>query len=212
MAVRTKVTINGSMGTSERWSTGFTLGFGDVLDNQECALLAEDIGQAIAATTSNPLGSLLNLISSVGSITDVSVYSYGASGPAVAGATYTLPSAKFGSGTPQCPPQTAVVYTLLTDSPGASRRGRMYWPAVNPTMSNSFKSSAAAAGRNDMAIFLATVEALAAPFGSFLVSVYSPKLDELTVVSRVRSDDVLDTQRRRRDTLIPVTGSAQIIR
>lgn len=209
MVARVKITISGGMGTSERWSTGIHFGFGTPLSNANAQAVANSIRDKFALTTGNPLGSLTNLISSVGTITDIDVYQYGASGGAIAAGTAQGSPIKAGSGTPQCPPQTAGVFTLLTGNPGASGRGRIYWPATNPTMSNTFKSAAVQAARNDVVAMLAAMQASLVEFGAYLPVVYSPKNDTITAVSAVRAGDVLDTQRRRRDTLPEVYATSQ---
>jgi len=117
-----------------------------------------------------------------------------------------------GSSTSSHPYQTAVVLSLLTPGIGASARGRLYWPATGAVLSNA-----------DYRLPTATRDALLAALKAHLLNcetainatigpnanltVWSRKTSNFHDVNQLRMGNVLDTQRRRRDTLIEGYGA-----
>lgn len=108
------------------------------------------------------------------------------------------------------PSTCAVVLSLRTDSPGASGRGRLYWPAMGGQIGNTLRlsSPAPAAVATAAAEYLNGVqEAMEAaavalpPWSTLRLAVRSKTKKTTPHVVRVQVGDVIDTQRRRRDAL-----------
>jgi hypothetical protein len=106
--------------------------------------------------------------------------------------------------------QAAIVLSLRTDAPGASGRGRLYWPAMgaqigtnlrltNPTAASM--AEAAAAYLNDVRLAMEAAATSLPPWSSLALAVRSKTTHTTPHVVRVMVGDVIDTQRRRRDAL-----------
>lgn len=107
-------------------------------------------------------------------------------------------------------PQDAVVLSLRTSTPGARGRGRQYWPALNATLSSSFQLTAPTP-----AAIAADTKTWLNAIGTQMNNVYIGNASALRVALAVRSTrdhvcrdvtsiqvgTILDTQRRRRDSL-----------
>lgn len=113
------------------------------------------------------------------------------------------------TGTPSKPFQTSVVLSLRTNVPGASGRGRLYWPALGAALNNG---TLRLSGPTPTAVATAAVGYLDGietalknalhPTPSLIdlhLAVYSPTRAAKTDVTRIEVGDVLDVQRRRRD-------------
>jgi len=132
---------------------------------------------------------------------------------------YTLPTPITGTGTAYKPAQIAVVGSLRSGSALAAGRGRLYWPATGvPMDSASLRLSAATtlALANGFKTYLTAIcdaaKAQLTPVSlvQFGVSVYSPTKKTLTPVTSIRVGNVLDTQRRRRDTMTELYSSVTL--
>lgn len=110
-----------------------------------------------------------------------------------------------GTGGPH-PYQTSTVFSLRSVHPGGSGRGRLYWPFTGGALgATDYRISAAnvTAQLTDMKTYLSGVKsALATSLGTdvYLV-VWSRRLSAAYHIERILQGDVVDTQRRRRDTL-----------
>jgi hypothetical protein len=118
----------------------------------------------------------------------------------------TATTAQVGTGTLRLPPQAAMVISLRTDVPGASGRGRLYWPATAGAVTSTFHVSAAVPGvlAADAATWLHAIEGILAtnfPLIGFDLAVRSAKTKTTPHVVRLQVGDVIDTQRRRRDNI-----------
>lgn len=111
-----------------------------------------------------------------------------------------------GLATAKMPPQCAIVASLRTDTPGASGRGRLYWPCMDgllvstgrldPTVQTNFL--------NDMKAYMAGIDTdLSTQFVgiTFDLAVRSRKTHTSPHVVRLQAGNVVDTQRRRRDAI-----------
>lgn len=120
--------------------------------------------------------------------------------------THVKGTPQAGSGTPRMPAQASIVCSVRTDSPGASGRGRIYWPAAGITVASTMRVSTPtpAALVADFKTYLTAVQgALASAFPTigFSLAVRSQTKKTTPHATRIQVGDVVDTQRRRRDRL-----------
>ena len=102
----------------------------------------------------------------------------------------------------------AIVATLLTGRAGRSYRGRVYIPGTGATdASGNFTSALATGLATSVANFLSKAATRSLNGGVFIPSVTSATRLENTPITRVRVDNVNDTQRRRRDKVIATASS-----
>jgi hypothetical protein len=106
----------------------------------------------------------------------------------------------------KCPPQSAVVLSIRTNTPGGSGRGRLYWPGLGVTLDNSgrFTTPATATFASDFKAYLIGIRAdLASAFTGigFDLAVRSKTTHTTPHATRIQIGNVVDTQRRRRDAL-----------
>jgi len=121
-------------------------------------------------------------------------------------------TAQAGTGTPYMPPQSAIVCSIRTNTPGGSGRGRIYWPALGAVLGANGRVNSAT-----VALYVADFKAyllgirgdLAAAFPTigFDLAVRSKTTHSTPHAVRVQVGNVIDTQRRRRDSL-PETYSS----
>lgn len=162
---------------------------------------------AIAALNSNAVWptTLLGLLSSSGSITAVRAEYIDAEGNLAQAAETTLPTPATGSGVPSKPQQTAWCVSLLTGRPGRSYRGRLYLPAwSNPSLDAGFRVVAASRTTTLTAFnsWLRAVGDACPTAGTQGPVVVSQTRGTLAFVTQVQLGDILDTQRRRRDSMV----------
>jgi hypothetical protein len=111
------------------------------------------------------------------------------------------------------PPQTAVVCSVRTNTPGASGRGRLYWPAMGMIINATGRITTPTAGAlvADFKTYLTGIRsALATSFPTigFDLAVRSRTKRETPHAVRLQVGTVPDVQRRRRDNLTEVYASA----
>lgn len=132
---------------------------------------------------------------------------------------YTLPTPITGSGTAYKPAQIALVVSLRSNSALASGRGRLYVPATGVPMDSAtlrLSPTTTLAVANAMKTYLTAVcdaaKAQLTPVSlvQFGISVYSPTKKTLTPVTSLRVGNVLDTQRRRRDSLMELYSTVPL--
>jgi len=104
------------------------------------------------------------------------------------------------------PAQSALVLSLRTDTPGGSGRGRLYWPCLVGPLDSTGRISTANVGLfvADFKTYLTgIISDLATAFPSigFNLAVRSKTTHTTPHVVRIQAGNVVDTQRRRRDTL-----------
>lgn len=111
-----------------------------------------------------------------------------------------------GVGAAKMAPQCAQVFSLRTDTPGGSGRGRLYWPAVGSGIGADLRVTSA--GTNALVAgmktyLMAIKDALAAQWigAGFDLAVRSRATKSTPHVVRLQTGNVIDTQRRRRDNL-----------
>lgn len=114
-----------------------------------------------------------------------------------------------GTGTATKPFQTSVVISLRSNTPGASGRGRLYWPALGAAVGVSTlrltvptTTAVATAAKTYLDAIETALKEAFHPTPSlidFHLAVYSPTKQTKTDIVRIEVGDILDTQRRRRD-------------
>jgi hypothetical protein len=115
-----------------------------------------------------------------------------------------------GTGNTPHPMQTSAVVSLRTALPGATHRGRLYFPATAaPLVAGTMRFTAA--GRDSFLLgtktYLAAIKtALNATLTGYELVVWSRKNDSEALVNKLMVGDVPDVQRRRRDTQVEVYG------
>lgn len=115
------------------------------------------------------------------------------------------------------PYQSATVISLRSNVPGASGRGRLYWPAIGSTLSTTTlrlatptTTAVATAAKTYLdAIETALKEAFhpSPDITDVRLAVYSPTRRSCTDIVRIEVGDILDTQRRRRDAVVEAYAS-----
>jgi hypothetical protein len=103
-------------------------------------------------------------------------------------------------------PQSAVVFSIRTNTPGGSGRGRVYWPAMGVTLTTAGRISAPSTSTMaaDMKSYLLGMRSdLAAAFPTigFDLAVRSKTTHTTPHAVRLQVGNIVDTQRRRRDNL-----------
>jgi hypothetical protein len=106
--------------------------------------------------------------------------------------------------------QAAMVISLRTSTPGARGRGRLYWPAVGASassttgrLSNPTTSDIANGASALLELISSIIDANAGvfPWTDVILGVRSLSDHQTRTVTRLQVGDIIDTQRRRRDTL-----------
>ena len=116
----------------------------------------------------------------------------------------TTPQA--GTGSVVMPPQSAVVISIRTDTPGGRGRGRLYWPCLAATLSTSGRiatpvPSVALPDFKSYLLGIRTDLATAFPLIGFDLAVRSRTSHTTPHAVRLQMGNIVDTQRRRRDNL-----------
>lgn len=200
-----RVSILGSTSGGEKWSINPvfdpTAEWGDTVDQTNLDAAAA----AIAAL--NPGVIPLSFLSTAMAITGARLEVRNDSTDDLIGIsinTRTTPLA--GTGTAKLPPQAASVLSIRTNTPGGSGRGRVYWPAMGATLAATgrFDSGTQLTNLTQMRVYLTAMrDALATAFPTigFNLAVRSTTTHSTPHAVRIQIGDVVDTQRRRRDTL-----------
>lgn len=137
----------------------------------------------------------------------------GTDGKETAVAEKILSPGKLGQGTSRMPAQSAICLSLITGRPGASYRGRLYWPALSPDIAaGRLSDPTPQAVANGAAQWLVD---LGRQFDSLLTFKASPAVISTvrntgTLVTSVRCGDRFDTQRRRAEGQEEVYSTAPL--
>lgn len=199
------IRIEGTLPQGEVWSITpkFIGNFGPAITNyDELLQWATNIGDAFIAGAVPT--ALRTAMSSVTAITAIRAEYRDASGDLAEVAERVLPTVIGGSATPNRPFQCAWVASLRTGRPGASYRGRLYWPYIAGGMDGTTLRIPQAnletlvTGMRDM---LLSVQDAAPEENSVALAVISKVRGVGTAVTEISGGNVIDTQRRRRDTI-----------
>lgn len=102
---------------------------------------------------------------------------------------------------------SAMVFSLRTNTPGGSGRGRVYWPCLAGNLTAQLRLSASelTTALGEMATYLHAMEdalATAFPTIGFDLAVRSRTTHTTPHVNKIQVGDIPDVQRRRRDAMI----------
>lgn len=200
MVARNRVVLSGTLGSTanEIWQVGFHFAAPDgavVEGTQALDSWAAGIATLLdAGETDYPI--LTALLSSSARLSGVACYEYGPTGPAVAVADAIYSWS--GVGTVRCPWDTAVVFSLLTETAGRSFRGRAYWAALAATIGGNGQWNMSSGIAAEFAELLADIGG-ASPVPGVRAVIYSGTRNLVTPVTQIRVGDVPDNQRRRRE-------------
>lgn len=195
--------ISGIIDSADQgWSCGFTnaavdhsslpggLAVGDLVD----------ICDAIRAAIVGP-GPLLSIMGSDVTITAIRAYARLAGNPDATLVGENV-SPMGGAGTPDVPTQIAAVATLLTGAAGRANRGRVYWPIAGCTGRRLTSGQNTTIAQETVDIISAQRTSVSSAWGTDAGPVVG---NNGLLVTRVRVDDVPDTQRRRRNKVSPTS-------
>lgn len=204
MPGRVHVRLEGTLGVGnpERWSIGVNYAAAGGSGQGSQAVM-----QSLAADLANYLQTTTNAataFSEMGAdcrLTQVSTYGYNAFGPADAAGAALLSPARQGAGSTSKTFQTTRVISLQTGVPGARYRGRFYVPALSASISGSGVSTPPSGYLTAWAQVLSQAETVWTGSAPIELGVYSEVAAVVTPVTQLRVGDVLDTQRRRRESI-----------
>lgn len=216
MALR--FTIGGRLCGAQRWSVGYGIGFsgpGVTPTPAQMNQLANDLfAKAVAQIwkSGGSAGQWSTGVGNRGTLDSVRTYwdADNTPGAELVGASTT--AAVPGVGTNTAPPQIAVCATLLTGLAGRTQRGRSYVPYSEGTDANGLISSATCqALALATATFLGTFQTISFAGQALYPGLYSARRPGATPITAVRVDNVLDTQRRRRDKIIATAAPQSVV-
>ena len=206
-----KLSIRGTLPGGEAWSVNPIFDAFNAYDGVE----ANDMNAvALAVRAVSVPDSLKNLMSSGAAITSFRLEGRTGGNELVLAAEAAPASGSItGLGVATKPYQTSVVASLLTGFAGASRRGRLYWPALGAGINSNLRlnSPSAPTTAADMSAYLRAIQTAISgqtKFAGSRLVVFSQKLGIKTPVTDISVGDVLDVQRRRRDTAVESRSSA----
>lgn len=199
---------NGTIGAAEEFSVGASFTIDNDFENWD-----QDSGDAIVALiaalaipadirTANPASVVVTGVRLEGRQNDGTIL--GASESQL-----TTPGAGTGTGTSH-PPQTAIVLSMRSNTPGQSGRGRLYWPALSVDLDSNFQvfdpspADLATAWQGYLTAIAGIIRDNAGLFPWTTVSLAVASITKLSQarVTRLEVGNVLDTQRRRRSGLV----------
>lgn len=210
MAEVLRVSYKGTMPSGEEWSINPTYSIGGDFGAPVSSTQANTIAVAIAAIAV-PTG-LLAVMSSSCAVSGARVEARSLTGvlESIGEAVKGTPTPGSSTATPQSF-QTSMVISLRTATAGASGRGRLYWPATGAALTNATLRIPNAS----MATFLSASKTLLSGIQAAIdvtldgvsLAVWSRKNADLYPVTSLQIGDVLDVQRRRRDTAVETYSS-----
>jgi len=209
MAELLRVSIVGAMPSGEEWSVNPVWSIGGDFGTTVTPAQAQTIATAIAAVAAP--GSLLALWQPATTLTGCRVEARTLAGVLETQAEGIKTTAQVGTGASPHPFQTSIVSSLRTAFPGARGRGRLYWPATGVNISGSTLrpiSSTITSVLGGVKTYLSGIEAaIDATLDGVSLAVWSRTSAQLNRVVSIQMGDVLDTQRRRRDTLVEAVST-----
>lgn len=206
MPLHNRLSIQGTLPGGEVWSCNprYMPGENGVPINEYAELL--DWAQGVAALNGGTVLPLdvLSLFGDAVVITTIRTEYIGTEGQLLQAAEVNLADPIEGVGNATKPFQTSTVTSLLTGRPGRSYRGRLYWPTLAMPVSTTtlrIPSSTRDQFATQMAEFLSDTQQGAFAGAPLRLAVVSQTQNTMTPVTQIQVGDVLDVQRRRRDSL-----------
>lgn len=207
MGIHNKIILAGSIGTEERWSVNLSYGTeagSGALSSQESLQTWANAVDALMVSSPflTSTAPLWECLSGSAVLQTVTAQYIGVSDTVEAQAVADI--SKVGTGGLSKTYPTAVVCSLSTGLPGASKRGRFYWPALGCTIGNNGRLQSVTHPELLAVGFKALLNGIATAAGAesaIVPVVYSPTLGTYQRVISVRVGDVPDAQRRRRDKM-----------
>lgn len=197
-----RVSILGQMPGGEQWSVNPTF---FCLDEPADITTAEANTMAIAIDGITVPTGLRALMSSGTTVSGARVEARDRDGTLRALGEHTRTSPVAGNGVSPHPYQTTAVCSLRSGFPGGRGRGRLYWPATgvgNMTAQLRLAGTEHSGALTGFQTYLKAIQdAIAVSAGPVELAVWSRAGSAFHTVTELRVGDVLDTQRRRRDTL-----------
>jgi len=204
MAEIMRVSIFGGLPGGEEWSVNPVYSIGGDFGVPVSAAQALAIATA-AAAIAVPSG-LTALMNGNTTVQGIRVEARSLAGVLETQAEVLKATATPGTGVVNHPYQTSLVLSLRTTLPGASGRGRLYWPSTGASLNSADLRLAATQHTNALAgakTYLSGIEtAIEASLTGVALGVWSRKLTDITLVNTIQVGNVLDVQRRRRDALL----------
>jgi hypothetical protein len=208
-----KVIALGRIGAAEKWSCGV------VYRNFE--LFAASMSQTMIESLANRLitgipsasipSTLKSVWSNAVSITGWRVEQHGEDEKLTNVGEAAYAAAPVGSGSMSKSPQDALVVSLRTSTPGARGRGRIYWPALGVGLNGEFQVTTPTQAQIALAtaqLFQLIGDQIKSEWAANSMAV-TPELAVRSItdhmsrkVERLQVGSILDTQRRRRDSLV----------
>jgi hypothetical protein len=199
-----RVSLGGSMPSGEKWTINPCWSIGGDFGIDVTPEQAQAAATAIIAV--NPPSGITNAWTAATTLSQVHVEARTLAGvlEAQADATKTTPTP--GTGTSALPFQSAYVVSLRTPGVGGRARGRLYFPATGVTLSSTTLRPSSPTPSSFLAAvnqYLGFIEAAIEPILSgTALCVWSRLSQNLNLVNKLQVGDILDVQRRRRDSLI----------
>lgn len=205
MADVLRVSIFGALPSGEEWSVNPVYSIGGDFGVPVSPSQAQTIADAIAAI-SVPTAILQNMSNGSTTVQGCRVEARELDGTLESQAEALKGTPQAGSGTNVHPFQVSLVSSLRTTTPGASGRGRLYWPLTGLTLAAATLRPAAATMNplvTAVETYLSTIDtAISATLTGVGLVVWSRKNGTVANVTTISMGDVPDVQRRRRDSLL----------
>ena len=211
-----RLSISGTLFASEKWSVNPCFHFNAAIAPVWDQASGDAIVAALGALPAPPAG-LLTPLGAGGRLSGFRLEGRDEDESLLGVSELSFPPGVAGTGTTTKSSQDSLVLSLRTDTPGASGRGRLYWPALGATLdstSGKLSSPTPATAASAAVTYLTSIQeaiednAGVFPFTSVLLGVRSTTQHVTRTVNRIQVGDVLDTQRRRRDAFVETYASA----
>jgi hypothetical protein len=201
-----RLSILGDLPSGEKWSVNPVFQIGGVSTAEDISP-AEALTMATAAAAVTVPTGLLNVMSTSTRVLGVRLEARRWNGELAAQAEALKATPTVGSGAQGNPFQTSIVSSLRSAGVGGSGRGRLYWPATGiAIVASTLRPSGGtvSSALTGVKTYLTSLQAAIAPTltNAPVLSVWSRTTDSTQPVITINMGDVLDVQRRRRDSLI----------